>query len=228
MNKKILTLTLLAPLLYTACSTTSSKTSNNTIEKTQTTTISQEVQENVQTTVNTSSTLSSTNEATVNYANDKKNIKQKGMMHISSFMQTLKPTLKGLIQNDKSFKTAMGGCTSMGQSMTNDYNAVSPDTKVRRTALKYRNPVNAPDATDTTVMERFLASNNFKDPLVVEMPTQYRVYKALEIKQPCLACHGTNISTDLKEMLLKSYPQDMATNFRLGEFRGVVVAEIAK
>ncbi len=224
MNKKLLTLALLAPLLYTACNSTTNKPST-AVAKTQTTTMPQKSQ----TVVNTPTTMSTnSNEVTVTYANDKKMIKDQGMMHIESFMETLQPTLMGLMKSDATHKTAMGGCTSMAQGMTNDYNAISPDTKIRRTALKYRNEKNKPDATDTVVMERFVASKSFKEPLVVEMPNQYRVYKALKIKQPCLACHGSNISEDLGKMLEKSYPKDMATDFKLGEFRGVVVAEIKK
>lgn len=219
MNKKLLTLAILTPLIYTACNSTARKSTLpvNTATKT--------IQKKIST---PEPVLSNSNEVTVSYANDKKFVKDQGVMHISSFMETLKPTLMGLIKSDNTYKTAMGGCTSMAQGMTNDYNAISPDTKIRRTALKYRNEKNKPDATDTVVMERFLASKNFKEPLVVEMPSHYRVYKALDTKQACLACHGNNISEDLGKMLEKSYPKDMATHFKLGEFRGVVVAEVKK
>jgi len=223
MKKKLLTLTILTPLIYTACNSTAN-TPAKTVETPKVQTITKEITKKVA----VNNKPSSSNEITVTYANDKKFIKDQGMMHISSFMETLKPTLMGLIKSDKTFKTAMGGCTSMAQGMTNDYNAISPDTKIRRTALKYRSPKNKPDGTDTVVMERFLASNNLKEPLIVEMPNHYRVYKALDMKQPCLACHGENISEDLGKMLEKSYPKDMATHFKLGEFRGVIVAEVKK
>jgi len=214
MNKNIYALMLTAPLLFTACTTSSILP-----------TVENKTEEKITTAETTLETTTPT-ELTVNFIKSE-DIKKSGMLHIKSFMGTLKPTLKSLIQSDKTFKTAMGGCTSMAMKMTDDYNNIS-ETKIRRTALKYRNPLNAPDATDTKVMERFLASQNFNEPLVVEMPNNYRVYKALDMKKPCLACHGTNISKDLTEMLLKTYPTDLATNFQLGEFRGVVVAEVQK
>jgi len=206
MNKKVLTLVVIAPLFYVACNSTINQPTN---------------------TIKTVPTTKS-GELTVNYANGNNRIKKTGMLHIRSFMGTLKPTLMSLMKSDPTHKTALGGCSSMAPKMTYDYNAISPNTKIRRTALRYRNEKNKPDATDTMVMERFLASNDFTKPLVVEMPTHYRVYKALETKQPCLACHGTNISKDLQEMLVTKYPTDMATNFKLGDFRGVVVAEVQK
>lgn len=223
MKTKLLTLTLLTtPLLYIGCNGSSTQVATPTVKTQEHQTVKKELK-----TAATTKTNSFT-ETTVTYANDKKNVQEEGMLHIESFMETLKPTLMGLIKSDKTYQTAMGGCTSMAQGMTNDYNAISPNTKIRRTALKYRNEKNKPDATDTIVMERFLASKNLKEPLVVEMPNNYRVYKALDMKQPCLACHGENISNDLGKMLEKSYPKDMATNFKLGEFRGVVVAEVKK
>jgi len=217
MNKMLCTLLFTTPILFTACNP-------NKVEPKAVENGIQVVQE---TTVHTSTPLAKNTSSSVDYANDKKFIKEKGMLHIKSFMATLKPTLMDMMKNDPSNKTALGACSTLGQSMANDYNKMS-DVKIRRTALRYRNPKNKPDATDTTVMERFLASNNFKEPLVVDMGDSYRVYKALEVKQPCLACHGKNISQDLQKMLIRKYPNDMATNFKLGDFRGAVVAEIKK
>jgi hypothetical protein len=223
MNNKLNLLLLAAPLLFTSCNSTSvtpKVEAKQEVLKNKTEELKQEIIQS-----NTSTIVEQ--DTTVLYANSNETVKRLGKLHITSFMETLKPTLMGLMKSDPTFQTAMGGCTTMATSMTNNYNDLS-DTKVRRTALKYRNPNNKPDATDKTVMERFLASNDFKEPLVVEMSDHYRVYKALDIKKPCLACHGENISNDLRNMLLKSYPTDMATNFKLGEFRGVVVAKVKK
>ena len=218
MNKTVYTLLFTTPLLFIACNSTN-KVEPKKVEKN--IKIVQEV------TVKTPTPLAKTVSSTVTYANDKKLIKNSGMLHIKSFMETLKPTLMSMMKSDPTYKTALGACSTLGQSMADDYNRVS-DVKIRRTALRYRNPKNKPDATDKAVMERFLASNNFKEPLVVDMGDHYRVYKALEVKQPCLACHGENISQDLQKMLIRQYPNDMATNFKLGEFRGAVVAKVKK
>ncbi len=211
MNKIVSTLLFSTPLIFTACNPTTNQVVPNANNN------------HTQEVINQGSTISST----VTYANDKKAIKNRGMLHIKSFMETLQPTLMGMIQSDPTYKTALGACSTLGQSMADDYNRAS-DVKIRRTALRYRNPKNKPDATDKTVMERFLATKEFNEPLVVDMGDSYRVYKALEVKQPCLACHGENISQDLQKMLIKKYPTDMATNFKLGDFRGAVVAEIKK
>jgi len=217
MNKKLYALMLTAPLLFSACNSNSA--TPQVAAKQATTKVENK-------TVKIKS-VSKSKELTVVYANDKKIVKDEGMMHIESYMQTMNPTLKGLVKSDASHKTALGACSSLGRGMTDDYNKVS-DVKIRRTALKYRNVKNKPDATDTIVMEGFLKSKDFKNPVVVEMSDYYRVYKALPVKQSCLACHGENISEDLNKMLKLTYPKDMATDFKLGEFRGVVVAKVKK
>jgi len=222
MNNKFYALMLTAPLLFSACN---SNLVTPKVTETTNTQITETIQEKVAEIVE--SNTNSYQDIVVSYANDKELVKNEGMMNIESFMETLKPTLISLMKSDKTGKTAMGGCTSMAPSMTDDYNKISK-TKIRRTALKYRSEKNAPDATDTVVMEGFVKSKNFKEAVVVEMSDHFRVYKALPVKKPCLKCHGENISEDLTKMIERSYPQDMATNFKLGEFRGVVVAKVKK
>jgi hypothetical protein len=160
---------------------------------------------------------------------ENKKILEDGMMHIDAFMGSLQPTLKGIIQSDSTHVTAMGACTSMASEMVDDYNRQIRGTKLRRTALKYRNPKNKPDKADRMVMDEFVSKESFK-PIVIELKSQYRIYKPLKVKQACLLCHGArnDISPELVKMIDRTYPKDMATGFQLGEFRGAMVAEIRK
>ena len=156
-------------------------------------------------------------------------VMKQGMLHIDTFMGTLKPTLQNTLSQDNTQEIAMGTCSSVAMQMTNDYNNISPNVKVRRTALKYRNPANKPDATDTEVMYRLQAVNDGK-PVAVDMGSGYRVYKPLKIKSSCMLCHGDTkqMSEQVLKMIQTKYPQDLATGFKLGEFRGAVVAEFDK
>ncbi len=228
MNRKFYTL-MLAPLLFMACNnTTPQKVLTKEVSKA--TTLAPEkkvitqVQEAVVTPTITSPAVSP--QTSFKYIKDASIIK-KGMLHIDGFMETLKPTLKSLLQQDPSHQTAMGGCTNMAMKMTNDYNNMTNDVKIRRTALKYRNPSNQPDHVDKEVMYRLQTVNDGKS-LAVDIGSNYRVYKPLQMKKPCLICHGSNISPEIKSMIIKKYPTDLATGFKLGEFRGAVVAEIQK
>ena len=221
MNKMLCTIFFTTPLLFTACNSTNEVTPKveKNIQVVQQATV-RTIQKQVPAPMESKTT-------TVTYVNGNKMVKDVGVMNIDSYMTTMKSTLMGLMKSDSTYKTALGACSSIGPSMADDYNKIS-EVKVRRTALKYRNPKNKPDETDTIVMEHFLDTKDFKEAQVVDMGDHYRVYKALTIKQPCLICHGQNISPDLRKILDKRYPKDMATNFKLGEFRGAVVAKIKK
>jgi hypothetical protein len=206
-----------APLLFVACNSPESLTP---IAVAQTEKVIQPVTKPISTEVK--------NTTTIKYIS-KPIVIEQGMLNIDGFMGTLQPTLKSALKQDKTQETAMGACTSMAIQMTNDYNNISPNVKVRRTALKYRNPANKPNATDKEVMYRLQAVNDGK-PVAVDMGSTYRVYKPLKMKQSCLLCHGdtTQISPKTLKMIRKNYPHDLATDFKLGEFRGVVISEFQK
>jgi len=219
MTKKIYTVALL-PILFIACANTEPKqidTKSN---------LKTETKVSVAKAIPTQA--SSKTELSISFIENKK-ILEDGMMHIDAFMGSLQPTLKGLLESDKTHVTAMGACSSMAIEMVNDYNKQISGTKLRRTALKYRNLKNKPDRADRMVMDEFVEKKSFK-PMVIEVGNQYRVYKPLKVKQSCLLCHGArnDISTELVKMIDRTYPKDMATGFQLGEFRGAVVAEIKK
>jgi hypothetical protein len=40
------------------------------------------------------------------------------------------------------------------------------------------------------------------------------------VEGQCLQCHGEKIATNLRSKIKEKYPQDMATGFKLGDFRG--------
>jgi len=42
-------------------------------------------------------------------------------------------------------------------------------------------------------------------------------------KEPCTACHGTNIAPEVQAKLAELYPNDQATGFKPGELRGAIL-----
>ena len=44
----------------------------------------------------------------------------------------------------------------------------------------------------------------------------------LYVGPQCLSCHGETLSGELKEKLNELYPNDQATGFKLGQFRGLI------
>jgi hypothetical protein len=109
------------------------------------------------------------------------------------------------------------------------------DVQVSRTSLKYRNPANAPNEWQTTVLEDFEAKKAVgADPATLVyseiVNNEFRFMKAIPTAGLCLACHGTDISPEVTAELARLYPQDKATGFKEGDLRGafVVVKNLAE
>ncbi|MBD3793847.1 MAG: DUF3365 domain-containing protein [Campylobacterales bacterium] len=219
MNKKLYAL-MAAPLLFAACNTPEAPAPTAQNET--------PVVESQEVVVEEKIAAPAADNGLVKYI-DKPIIIEQGMLHINGFMGTLKPTLVSALKEDPTYVTAMGVCSAIAMDMTNSYNATTTDTKVRRTALKYRNPKNQPDATDVKVMEQLQGTVDFK-PVAIDAGDHYRVYKPLQMEKPCLICHGDldEMKPEVVKMIKTNYPKDMATGFIEGEFRGVTVAEIQK
>ena len=104
--------------------------------------------------------------------------------------------------------------------------------EVGRTALKVRNPNNAPDewereqlALFTSLLEK--AKLEGKQPSMPMDTSKYnsdsgefRYMMAIQQGQVCMACHGGQVAPSVKDTILKHYPNDEATGFELGELRG--------
>ncbi len=166
---------------------------------------------------------------------DEMPVKQEGIKYIKMLGGALKSQLKTKMKEDKTGLTALAFCTSSADKITKEVNTKLPKYAiVRRTALRVRNDsVNKPDATDEKVMKAYeaaIAAKTFspKDIKVVEEGDVTRVYKPLVTKAVCLKCHGSDLSPKIKEALDSAYPHDHAVNFKEGDLRGVIVAEIKK
>ena len=101
--------------------------------------------------------------------------------------------------------------------------------KVGRTALKARNPKNAPDAWEKKTLEEFSSraaagedtATLEKSEIVEAGATKtFRYMKAIRTGEPCLACHGTSVKPELAAKLKTLYPEDQATGFSTGDLRG--------
>jgi hypothetical protein len=166
-------------------------------------------------------------------APDQKAIAMEGVKYIKMLGKELKGNLVKYLKQDPTGLQAAYFCAKSAQELTRKVNAKFPgNVKVRRTALKYRNPDNKPDATDVKVMEEMEAAikaGTFKKkPVVVKVGNTERVYLPLIAQKACLKCHGPveKIDPKVRETIAKHYPHDKATGFHEGDLRGVIVAEI--
>ena len=167
-------------------------------------------------------------------AQDKKAIVMEGVKYIKMLGKELKGNVTKRMKDDPSGLQAAYFCAKSAEDIEKKVAEKFPaNIKVRRTALKVRNPKNKPDATDIKVMEQMEAAmkdGTFrKKPTVVEVDGVNRVYVPLVVEKGCLKCHGPvdKIDPKVREIIAKKYPEDKAVGFKEGDLRGVVVAEIA-
>ena len=102
--------------------------------------------------------------------------------------------------------------------------------RVGRTALRIRNPDNAPDAGALDVMaafERDLAAGATSPPEHFETrPDGTARYMSAIVTQPlCVTCHGAEIAPEVATAIAEHYPADQATGFAAGDLRGAFIVE---
>jgi hypothetical protein len=107
--------------------------------------------------------------------------------------------------------------------------------RVSRTALRMRNPANAPDEIQRAVLGQFaeqLAALPAGAPAAAGGPPEAvfeikgpggierRYLRAIPTEALCLTCHGPSLSPELAAAIARDYPADAATGFAQGELRG--------
>lgn len=95
-----------------------------------------------------------------------------------------------------------------------------------RTSHKIRNSNNSPQPWAESYLKEFqgkFKGDIKKDFVIHRLENSKRIYlEPLYVQAQCLVCHGEKIDKDIKNKLDEIYPQDKATGFKLGEFRGFI------
>lgn len=103
------------------------------------------------------------------------------------------------------------------------------DWTVTRTSLNIRNPGNKPSSWIESVLHDFderkkqgedvssISHSEVRD-------GQFYFVKAIPTEAGCLACHGSQVSSEVKAKLSELYPNDSATGYNIGEIRGAFIA----
>ncbi|MEX2526534.1 MAG: DUF3365 domain-containing protein [Gemmatimonadota bacterium] len=110
----------------------------------------------------------------------------------------------------------------------------APGFEVKRTSLRIRNPGNAPDAWEERILryvEAMEAEERGSAPETITAAGpdgSFRFYRTLRTVPMCLQCHGAEdaLSPGVQEILHARYPDDRATGYETGDFRGLLRVEI--
>lgn len=141
---------------------------------------------------------------------------------IAPFATELQSTVKAAMQNGGPV-AAVEACQNAAAGIATRH-SVAPWT-VARTALRARNPQNAPDEWEGRVLRQFEQALADGKPIAElsygeRVGNEYRYMQAIGTGEVCLACHGQKLKDDVKGILQTRYPQDQATGFTLGSLRG--------
>jgi hypothetical protein len=110
--------------------------------------------------------------------------------------------------------------------------AAETGLSVRRTALRTRNPANAPDDWERAWLDRASKGGApaVDDAEVVRANGRYelRYMRPIRLAGMCVACHGApdRIPPAVREAVARRYPLDQATGFAPGDLRGAVAVRV--
>jgi hypothetical protein len=151
-----------------------------------------------------------------------------------AFGQTLMAKLQSAME-DSGPTGAISVCKVASQEMEEQFSASDPAlARVRRIALRTRNPqTHTPTSQEAewlTAQEELIRANpeHEPQPYILKSPDRTTVLLPIVLSNPlCLVCHGDpeNMPDDLIEALQSNYPNDRATGYQLGDFRGAIAIE---
>jgi hypothetical protein len=149
---------------------------------------------------------------------------------IKDFAGALQSELKSAMQAGGPV-AAIGVCNSqalpISEKVANEHGMA-----LSRVSLKNRNPANAPNAWQLTVLNEFekmkalgqdVGSLTWSSTANVDGGKEFRFMKAIPTGTVCLQCHGRDISPDVSQILAGLYPGDRATGYDEGDIRGAFV-----
>jgi hypothetical protein len=124
---------------------------------------------------------------------------------------------------------AIGVCSVEATRIAAELSAEA-GVRVARTALKVRNPANAPDANARAALEDFqrqLRAGLLSPPERFDSAADgsARYLRAIITQPLCTVCHGPDVTADVKMAIMQRYPSDEATGFEVGDLRGAFVVE---
>jgi len=131
---------------------------------------------------------------------------------------------------------AIAVCADSAQVRTRRH--YSSGIMVRRVGTRVRNTENAPDSIESAVLTAFaaaIAANRampdtaFVTRDVSGNPVTHYL-RAIRVQEFCLACHGPadSISAAVKQVIASRYPEDRATDYRLGDLRGAISVRVQR
>ena len=107
--------------------------------------------------------------------------------------------------------------------------ALGAGVAMKRTSTRVRNPRNAPDSLEQAALAYFQSVADSAGELPASWVQNagsagHRYYEPLRVVQLCLQCHGPlhSMAPDVRAVIAERYPEDRATGYTPGDFRGLI------
>jgi hypothetical protein len=154
---------------------------------------------------------------------DEAKVTKSAQARLAPFKKSLKEALVAAL--GKGLNDAVDTCASEAPRLALAHSTA--DIKLGRSAIKFRNQDNAPRAWVQKAMAELAIAPKDGASRVVKLEGDRVGYVETIVAQPmCLTCHGKNLPGDLTAKLKQRYPDDQATGFEAGDFRGVFWLEM--
>lgn len=147
---------------------------------------------------------------------------------IKAFAGELKTALKGAMKSGGPLE-AIAVCNETAPAIAARHGDAK-DWEVGRTSLKFRNPGNAPDVWETSVLQSFeqrkaggedVKTMDYGEFVELDGKKVFRYMKAIPTGEVCLNCHGgDNVKPAVEARLAELYPDDKARGYSIGDIRG--------
>lgn len=151
---------------------------------------------------------------------------------VYELVKTLKTAVKTTIDTAGPV-AAISVCNIEAMPLTKKVKDEAPrDVSIKRTSYQFRNPANEPDDLESMALDHYMSLIEtgeeippfYAQKIVEGEITYYNYYKPMKMENLCLLCHGDaatippNVQTKLHEL----YPNDKATGYKEGDFRGLI------
>ena len=141
----------------------------------------------------------------------------------ATFKGTLKEALFEGLEDGPA--EAMGACGILAPELAAELSV--DGVRIGRTSHRLRNPANQAAPWVRPLVEEYRQTAPGAEPKAVWIDDSTVGYvEPLYIGKPCLVCHGEAVQEKVLEEIHAIYPEDNATGYHEGEFRGVVWVEI--
>lgn len=158
-------------------------------------------------------------------------LQQDAKQRISSFSSELKTALREAIQQG-GLINGVRVCQEQAPVIAQQWSV--DGWNIGRTSLKVRNSENTATEWQHAELERYVeqlkngvapATLSYAKIVTDDNGSRFRYMQPIMMDSLCLACHGSNIDSQLQQTITQHYPTDLATGFSLGELRGAFVLE---